>query len=82
MPPILNETIANHNVNILSNQLNSNDINDYVYNMIFIKTKKAININVQQNKKFIKKYVDKYDSNKQIPNPNLKNVNNILKNDL
>jgi hypothetical protein len=80
MSPILNETITNYNENISCNQINPNDINDYVYDMIFIKTKKAININVQRNKKFIKKYVDKYDSNKETPN--LTNVNNILKNNL
>jgi len=55
MSPILNETISIYDPNISSNQINPSNVNDYVYDMIFIKTKKAINI--QRNKKFIKKEI-------------------------
>jgi len=80
MPPILNESVSNSDGNIPSNQISPTDTNDYVYDMIFIKTKKAINTNIQRNKKYTKKYVDKYDSNKE--SPKLTNVNYLLKNDL
>ncbi len=80
MPPVLNETISNHSGDIPSNHNYPTDSNDYIYDMIFIKTKKAINTNVQRNKRFIQKSVETHDANKE--SPKLKNVNNVVKNDL
>ncbi len=75
MPPILSETVSNPVENIASNHTYLNE-NDYVYDMIFIKTKKAINTSIQRNKKFVKKHTNNDDPNKE-PSK-LKNVLNVL----
>jgi hypothetical protein len=75
MPPILCETVIDPVKNIASNHTYLNE-NDYVYDMIFIKTKKAINTNIQRNKKFVKKNVGNDDPKKE--SSKLKNVLNVL----
>ncbi len=92
---ILNETISNSNCDIPSNNINSDNINDYMYDMIFIKSKKAINTNIQKNKKLLQKY-NSNDSNMNnnsdnnlaksnyspdIESSESRNVNNIINND-
>jgi hypothetical protein len=71
MPPILNETVTNSVQNIITDNLNSENINDYMYDQIYVKGKKASNINVYKNKKFIKKYIANNSNN---PNPNNQNI--------
>jgi hypothetical protein len=75
MPPILSETVINPVENRASNHIYLNE-NDYVYDMIFIKTRKAINTSIQRNKKFVKKNVGNDDSKKE--SSKLKNVLNVL----
>ncbi len=87
---MLNETVCNSNGNIMIDQISPDNVNDYIYDMIYIKTKKAVNTNVVRNKKFIKKYINndsnitltkpQYDSVHESPDST--NVNNVLKNDL
>ena len=92
---ILNGSVSNSNGNIPSNNINPDNINDYMYDMIFIKTKKAVNTNIQKNKKLLQKY-NSNDSNinnnsdnnlaKSHYSPNMesiesRNVNNIINND-
>ena len=79
MPPILSETVSNPVENIASNHTYLNE-NDYVYDMIFIKTKKVINTNIQRNKKFVKKHMDNDDPKKE--SSKTKNVLNVLKQEL
>ncbi len=59
MPPILNETVSNYTGNIITNNLNPDNIDDYIYDQIYVKSKKTTNINIQKNKIFIKKYIEK-----------------------
>jgi hypothetical protein len=77
MAPILNETVSNSSVNIISNNINPDNINDYIYDQIYVKSKKTTNINIQKNKIFIKKYIEKtsVESSKD-------KTMNIYKNDL
>lgn len=77
MAPILNETVSNSTENIITNNLNPENINDYIYDQIYVKSKKTTNINIQKNKLFIKKYIEKtsVESSKY-------KTNNIYKNDL
>jgi hypothetical protein len=63
MPPILNETVSNYTGNIITNNFNPDNINDYIYDQIYVKSKKTTNITIQKNNKFIKKYIEKTSDN-------------------
>jgi len=63
MPPILNETVRNYTGNIITNNLNPENIDDYIYDQIYVKSKKSTTINIQKNNKFIKKYIQKTTTN-------------------
>ncbi len=63
MPPILNETVSNYTGNIISNNLNPENIDDYIYDQIYVKSKKSTTINIQKNNKFVKKYIQKTTTN-------------------
>ncbi len=63
MPPILNETVRNSPGNIFSNNLNPENIDDYIYDQIYVKSKKSTTINIKNNNKFIKKYIQKTTTN-------------------
>jgi len=76
MPPILNETVTNSVQNIITDNLNSENINDYMYDQIYVKGKKTTNIDVHRNKKFIKKYIDSNSNNSTINNSDISNINN------
>jgi hypothetical protein len=80
MPPILSESVSNPVENMASNHTHLNDVNDYVYDMIFIKTKRATNNSIQRNKKFVKKHMNNDDPKKE--SSKLKNVLNVLKQEL
>jgi len=71
MPPILNETVRNYTGPIMTNNLNPENIDDYIYDQIYVKSKKTTNITIQKNNKFVKKYIDKTSNNSR---------QNILKN--
>lgn len=56
---ILNENVSNSTNNIIIDNVNNNNVNDYIYDQIYVKNKKTTNINKNKNKKFIKKYMGK-----------------------
>jgi hypothetical protein len=62
---ILNETVSNSSGNIITNNLNPENIDDYIYDQIYVKSKKTTNINIKNNNKFIKKYIEKTSNNSQ-----------------
>ena len=41
MPPILNEPVRNYTGNIITNNLNPENIDDYIYDQIYVKSKKS-----------------------------------------
>ncbi len=49
---VLNETVSNPIDNITSH-----NVNDYIYDKIYIKNKKSTYININKHKKFIKKHI-------------------------
>ena len=63
MPPILNEPVRNYTGNIITNNLNPENIDDYIYDQIYVKSKKSTYITIQKNEKFVKKYIDKTSDN-------------------
>ncbi len=81
MPPILNETVSNYTGNIITNNLNPENIDDYIYDQIYVKSKKSTYINIQKNEKFVKKYIDKTtDNSRQNILKNIYKTNNIFEN--
>jgi hypothetical protein len=77
MPPILNETVSNSPGSIITNNLNPENIDDYIYDQIYVKSKKSTYITIQKNEKFVKKYIDKTSDNSR-----QNKSKNIYKNDL
>jgi hypothetical protein len=77
MPPILNETVSNSPGSIITNNLNPENIDNYIYDQIYVKSKKSTYITIQKNEKFVKKYIDKTSNNAR---QNI--LENIYKNDL
>ena len=61
----------------MTNNLNPENIDDYIYDQIYVKSKKSTYITIQKNNKFIQKYIDKtsVESSKY-------KTTNIYKNDL
>ena len=49
---ILNENVSNSTNNIIIDNVNNNNVNDYIYDQIYVKNKKTTNINKNKNINF------------------------------